>query len=88
MKNEMPIDEIISVLENEAACVERANTCDRRCAVCDLVMPDDKVLGAYAATIKLLSESHMQFGASQKSDEIEGQTSIEELYDKNGNLKQ
>ena len=61
----MPIEEIIEVLKNEAACVERANYCDRRCANCDLVMDDETILGAYAGAIELLSSSRMKFGHYQ-----------------------
>lgn len=65
----MPIDEIIEVLTNEAKCVEWANTCGRQCNHCDLVMPDKKILGAYAAAIKLLSESKMRFSSVPDEDD-------------------
>jgi len=46
----------IEVLEQEKECVERnIKGCDRNCANCDLVLPDQKILDGYDFAIGLLS---------------------------------
>ncbi len=52
----MTIDETIRVLSNERACVMRntAGACDRNCAACDLVLPDDLVISAYRTAVDIL----------------------------------
>ena len=47
--------EAIKIIENEYACVLRAEDCDRDCANCDLVMDSDDILSAYAKAINCLS---------------------------------
>lgn len=42
----------IEILENEKACVLKANTCGRNCARCDLVLPDVEILEAYNMAIE------------------------------------
>ncbi len=57
---EMPLSEIIEVLERETECINRSKRCDRRCGACDLAMPDEKILSAYASAVALLSSSAMK----------------------------
>jgi len=45
------LDEIIEILENEKECVIRARECDRDCAKCDLVRPEEDILEAYECAI-------------------------------------
>lgn len=46
----------IEVLKQEKECVERnIGGCDRNCANCDLVLPDQKILDGYDFAIGLLS---------------------------------
>ena len=53
MTNELAIE----VLETEKKCVKRNIAgCCRECAECDLVLPDEEILGAYDWAIRLLSE--------------------------------
>ena len=44
------------VMEIERECVHRASQkhCNRNCEACDLVLPDDIVLGAYDTVIRML----------------------------------
>ena len=53
----MTIEETIKVLSHEQTCVMRQIEpgCDRNCAACDLVLPDEMVLSAYRMAINLLS---------------------------------
>ena len=53
MEKEMNEDEIVAVLQNEMACVIRADQkrCNRDCAECDLVMPTEQIVEAYAKAI-------------------------------------
>ena len=44
----------VEILENEKACVLKANTCGRNCAECDLVLPDTEILEAYNMAIEVL----------------------------------
>ena len=44
----------VEILENEKACVLKANTCCRNCAECDLVLPDTEILEAYNMAIEEL----------------------------------
>lgn len=46
--------EAIVVIETEKKCVARANICDRDCAHCDLVLPEEDILLAYDMAIKWL----------------------------------
>ena len=46
-----PIDRTIKMLENEKACVERANSCDRACEKCELVKDTNKIIQAYNEAI-------------------------------------
>ena len=48
--------EIIEILKNEMSCVDRAKNCDRDCYNCDLLMPDSKILEAYEAAIKAITD--------------------------------
>lgn len=52
----MNIEDTIRVLSNERACVMRntAGACDRNCAACDLVLPDELVISAYQTAINIL----------------------------------
>ena len=52
----MTIEETIKVLSNELACVMRQTGpgCDRNCAACDLVLPDEIVISAYQTAISIL----------------------------------
>lgn len=46
----------VAVLETEKTCVEQnIKGCDRDCANCDLVLPDQKILDAYDHAIGLLT---------------------------------
>lgn len=44
----------IQIIENERECVYRANTCDRHCDTCDLVMEDKYIIDAYDKAIHAL----------------------------------
>lgn len=46
--------ETVEVLKNEMACVSRANTCDRDCGNCELVLPDEIILSAYRNAISII----------------------------------
>ncbi len=46
----MTAEEAIRVLRNERECVQRQG-CDRNCAVCDLVLPDEIIINAYDMAI-------------------------------------
>lgn len=52
----MNIEDTIKVLSNELACVMRQTGpgCDRNCAACDLVLPDEPVISAYQTAINIL----------------------------------
>ncbi len=54
----MELDEVIATLENEVKCVQRneAGKCDRHCEDCDLVLPTEQVLDAYAVAIVKLKK--------------------------------
>lgn len=74
----MTIDATVKVLSNERACVVR-NTeggCDRKCADCDLVLPDSVVLSAYGTAIDIL--------LSQKEKEKNELLTLEGLGTMNG----
>lgn len=49
----MENEKIIEILENEMACVTRAETnkCDRNCGKCDLVRPANEILQAMGYAI-------------------------------------
>ena len=49
----------IRVLEIEQECVKRAaeNRCERKCAECDLVLPEEMIYEAYRMAIKALMET-------------------------------
>lgn len=62
----MDISEAIEIIKNEAKCVHRANTCDRRCEHCDLVRADVEILTAYN-----MAERALQY-ASEAGIELKG----------------
>ncbi len=51
----------IEILENEKACVSRANTCDRNCSICELVLTDTEILEAYNMAIAELKEGEQEW---------------------------
>ena len=44
----------IDILRIERTCVQRADTCDRVCEACDLVLPKEDIIKAYNTAIALL----------------------------------
>lgn len=61
--------EAIAVIETEKKCVARANICDRDCAHCDLVLPEEDILLAYDMAIRALSHHVVPFGKVTSLDE-------------------
>lgn len=65
MKNRQGIEvmtneEAIEVIKTEKKCVLRnIKGCDRQCAKCDLVLPEDDILLAYDMAIRALSRFYM-----------------------------
>jgi len=53
----MTINEAISLMENERACIVKADTCDRDCAKCELVKKTEDLLSAYDMVIKALERT-------------------------------
>ena len=50
-------EDIIKVIKTERECVIRnKNECNRDCANCDLVLPDEDIIKAYDYCLKLLNE--------------------------------
>ena len=74
----MTIEETIKVLSNERACVMRntAGACDRKCADCDLVLPDEQVISAYRMAVNILR-------AQQEAEKNEPLT-MDQLWKMNG----
>lgn len=50
----MTNERAIEVIQTEKKCVARANICDRNCAKCYLVLPEEDILTAYDMAIKAL----------------------------------
>lgn len=52
----IPLNEILCVLERERECVLRQDTpeCNRDCKNCDLVLPKEKVVRAYDNVIGII----------------------------------
>ncbi len=52
----MDCNDAISVLQNEQECVRRqgGQGCDRNCAACDLVLPDEVIMAAYDMALAAL----------------------------------
>lgn len=50
-------NDIINILENEIACVRRANYCTRQCEKCDLVLKDTEIIDAYNKSIRALKNN-------------------------------
>ena len=51
----MTNERVIEVLKNEKKCVLRnIRGCDRDCGKCDLVLPEEEILTAYDAAIRVL----------------------------------
>ena len=48
---------IISILENELNCINRANYCDRECINCDLVLDDTELIEAYIDAIRIIQNN-------------------------------
>ena len=53
----MTDNEIIKIIENERKCVCRANTCNRHCYTCDLVMNDEDIIRAYDEVLHILKHN-------------------------------
>ena len=52
----MTYDRAIEVILNEMECVKNANTCDRNCGNCNLVLPDIDILQAYNVSIEAIKK--------------------------------
>ena len=52
----MTINEVIALMENEKACIIKADTCDRDCAKCELLRNTEDLLSAYDLVIKTLKQ--------------------------------
>lgn len=54
----MTIERVIEVIKHERECVIRNinNECDRDCAKCDLLLPDNDIICAYDYSLNLLNE--------------------------------
>ena len=50
----MTNERAIEIIQTEKKCVARANICDRDCANCHLVLPEEDILTAYDMAIKAL----------------------------------
>ena len=46
----------IDIIKNEIECVNRQDTCEHKCADCELVLPDIEIFEAYDMAIKALSQ--------------------------------
>lgn len=47
----MTNERAVEIIQTEKKCVARANICDRDCANCHLVMPEEDILAAYDIAI-------------------------------------
>ena len=45
----------IDIIKNEIECVNRQDTCEHKCADCELVLPDIEIFEAYDMAIQALS---------------------------------
>ena len=52
----MTNERAIEIIQTEKKCVDRANICDRDCANCHLVLPEEEILTAYDMAIMALTE--------------------------------
>lgn len=52
--------QLAKLMRIERACVRRGNTCDRKCADCDLVQDDKTLIAAYDAVIKMLEDPQLR----------------------------
>lgn len=50
----MTKERAIEIIQTEKKCVARANICDRDCANCHLVLPEEDILTAYDMAINAL----------------------------------
>lgn len=66
----MTNEKAIEVIKTERRCVLRnIRGCDRDCAKCDLVLPDEEILTAYDMAIRSLSHHVVPFGKVTSLDE-------------------
>lgn len=54
---QMTIDEAIALMENEKACILKADVCDRDCSKCELVRKTEDLLSAYDLAIRALERT-------------------------------
>lgn len=47
----MTNERAVEIIQTEKKCVARANICDRDCANCHLMMPEEEILAAYDMAI-------------------------------------
>ena len=52
--------QLVKLMKIELACVKRGNSCDRKCAKCDLVQEDKTLIAAYEAVIGALEDPQMR----------------------------
>ena len=55
MAKSMTNERAIEIIQTEKKCVARANICDRDCAHCHLVLPEEDILTAYDMAVLALS---------------------------------
>ncbi len=75
--DEMTVDEVIELMENEKACILKANTCDRDCAKCKLLRETEDLLSAYDMAIQALSKTVSRTEAKKLAWDLE----LETYYD-------
>lgn len=52
--------QLAKLMKIERACVKRGNSCDRKCAKCDLVQEDSTLIAAYDQVIKMLEDPQLR----------------------------
>jgi len=65
----MTKERAIEIIQTEKKCVARANICDRDCANCHLVLPEEEILAAYDIAIRSLSHHIVPFGKVTSLDD-------------------
>ena len=63
----MTIDEAVTLMKNEEACIMKADICDRDCAKCELLRKTEDLLSAYNLAIQALEQEPCEDAISRKA---------------------
>ena len=77
----------IDIIKNEIECVNRQDTCEHKCADCELVLPDIEIFEAYDMAISALEQTDDD-DYQKDMDEMWSIRDVTDTFERHGIIKQ